>query len=1140
MRRCFAQAVFVVALRASLSAAYRAAAGEFAPHTDALSAHTDATDVYGVFAVFCNAGGLGLLLGEAGTEAWAALAASCPAGRAPAIQALVSVGMAHANPEFVECMVQELEEQAVAVALLQPSLLADCVAGFAQGIDHRNPRIRTVSVAALGALASSGAIGGSLRECVVNLLVGVLGDSDTFVREIAASTLGQVGVAVAYDGALLEVIVDSLARTLGDSHIFVREASVKVLGRVGAMEGIDRRLREVIMETLAHALFDHNSNVARSAARALEFIGSLDAIDQDARTAIVGELVRGMSAGDMSLSRASAYALGQIGSIHAVGGRLRQLIVESLALAMRDRTGNGPGFQAARALGAIGTSSSVDGRQLERVVEHLARGCRNFAGDVRRSSAHALGDICARRAGVGGLQDLMSEQLARTLHDPVADVRVEAISALESVAPIIAVDGGTRRVIVEMLGRALGDDSAAVRRRAAEALGVICSKAALDNSLRGLILNNTTHALNDVDSRVRESAAVTLAKIGLGAGAVVMHRTIVEALAPALNDSAFVVRTASARALRELGTDPSIDSELLGVIAAHLTQALGDRISSVRGASAQGLGMIGSTYSIGSSCRELAVGSLRQALDDTDVLVRRASILALASIRRAFDLRLDKAITEALLVGLADPDDLVRSTSAGALAETGAGRIGGRLHETIVEKLALAINDTSTNVAQALAGSELVVVRMRLLEALGKAGSIGMAGRRLRQAVVIKLAEGLRDTDLAVCSISIDALAELGSAGIVHHQLLEVIVQELAQALSAHHGPIYRSRVVRALGKIGGVRRVEDGLHETIVQTLTQALGDADSDVISASVTALAAIGCETANVATRGRIVDELLQAFDKCAPEHGPGVMASLSKLGAVLPTDSRELLAIVRHLVRALVGSVGSHVRSASAKTLGEIGMRGVGRGMLESIVVNLARAISDRHSEVRWQSAQAIGKVASLEALGSRLQRLSSEKLARGLNDRCDFVRESSTHALGRIGTASAVDGRLHADIVKMLTRSLGDHDAVVRTTAVTALVEVGIAVPIEHGLRRTIAEELSKCCCDRDVGVRERTMKALGKLGSVGAACGSGFSERIVEQLTQAINRDASAGSQDDGLRSRLVVSVLGMGSAGNVDRRVQL
>mmetsp|Transcript_118001 Transcript_118001/g.341115 ORF Transcript_118001/g.341115 Transcript_118001/m.341115 type:complete len:189 (-) Transcript_118001:5-571(-) len=177
----------------------------------------------------------------------------------------------------------------------------------------------------------------------------------------------------------------------------------------------------------------------------------------------------------------------------------------------------------------------------------------------------------------------------------------------------------------------------------------------------------------------------------------------------------------------------------------------------------------------------------------------------------------------------------------------------------------------------------------------------------------------------------------------------------------------------------------------------------------------------------------------------------------------------------------------------------------------------------------RSAQALGKTSSVGAIGSRQRRVSCDKLSRALQDRSVRVRMLSVLALGNIGSASATDGRLRADIVKQLVPGLGDLHVRVRVSTVTALEDVGFLASTPLVLREAIAEELSQACYDRDLRVRERAVQALGRIG-MGITDGRSH-ESIVEQLTSALRSSVFGIHSGVGSRKRIVLAILGMGSA---------
>jgi hypothetical protein len=114
---------------------------------------------------------------------------------------------------------------------------------------------------------------------------------------------------------------------------------------------------------------------------------------------------------------------------------------------------------------------------------------------------------------------------------------------------------------------------------------------------------------------------------------------------------------------------------------------------------------------------------------------------------------------------------------------------------------------------------------------------------------------------------------------------------------------------------------------------------------------------------------------------------------------------------------------------------------------SAVEPLAQLLKDDNSGVRWEAAEALGKIGE-PALGT---------LISALFDDDDDIRWRAAIALGDIGDAAAVEP---------LIRALGDHDPYVRSRVVRSLSKIGVtaikplrgALHAENDEVRTGAEE----------------------------------------------------------------------------------
>ena len=133
---------------------------------------------------------------------------------------------------------------------------------------------------------------------------------------------------------------------------------------------------------------------------------------------------------------------------------------------------------------------------------------------------------------------------------------------------------------------------------------------------------------------------------------------------------------------------------------------------------------------------------------------------------------LNQAATEALVGGLASPDDIVRAHTAEALGTIGASA------EEAAQALVEAMADDNDR------------VRAKAVEALGKIGECAAA------AAVPGLMRALRDRDNGVCALAAEALGQMGESA-------DGAIPALVRSLR-HISPEVRRSAAEALGKMGG------------------------------------------------------------------------------------------------------------------------------------------------------------------------------------------------------------------------------------------------------------------------------------------------------------------------------------------------
>jgi HEAT repeat protein len=120
-------------------------------------------------------------------------------------------------------------------------------------------------------------------------------------------------------------------------------------------------------------------------------------------------------------------------------------------------------------------------------------------------------------------------------------------------------------------------------------------------------------------------------------------------------------------------------------------------------------------------------------------------------------------------------------------------------------------------------------------------------------------------------------------------------------------------------------------------------------------------------------------------------------------------------VKGLIKALGDEKDSNVRGNAAIALSNIGD--------SRAVEPLIRLLHDAHSDVRWNAAEALGKIGEPTV----------EPLIRALMDGSNDVRQNAAQALGTVGDARAVEP---------LIRALGDSDWRVLWNAARALGKIG--------------------------------------------------------------------------------------------------
>lgn len=172
--------------------------------------------------------------------------------------------------------------------------------------------------------------------------------------------------------------------------------------------------------------------------------------------------------------------------------------------------------------------------------------------------------------------------------------------------------------------------------------------------------------LHDRDPTVRRTAAEALGKIG--------HQQAVPGLVAVLGDESSLVREASVRSLKSVG---SLDS----ATRAQIAELLGDGDPLVRTAAAQTLGSLEPT----TEPWPLPMSQLSHA----DPELRRVAIQSLEGLASS-------AVVRVLAVALQDPDPQVRRAAVAVSAESGDRGLIGLLRRQLIE-------DTSSSVRAEIA-----------------------------------------------------------------------------------------------------------------------------------------------------------------------------------------------------------------------------------------------------------------------------------------------------------------------------------------------------------------------------------------------------------------------------------------------------
>jgi len=451
---------------------------------DVKAAHWSTADASGAIVVFCNAGGLALILGQVHPDVWEAVATCCSFGRAPVIQALADVGLRHSSSRFRAGVVGNLLNEACE-ALMSPAhtgLTLTAITGLRQALCDRAESVRRSSSTALGKIV--GRVDARSPPLVVERLEQVLIEALRDRRFDGDDALGGVdpgssralrrlllnrGIDISRRRRVAENMTEIIGQALGHLDAVARQGAAHELGRLGCIDMIGSGLRQVITEKLARVVrVDLEFFVRCVAITSLGKLASSDAAETDLRHAIIEKLAPALRDEDCDVRSCAAEALGGLGSLPSVSADSRRAVVAELALGLRDPEPYVRTF-AAEALGKIGGLASIDPGMREGIVQRLAQATRDPDFEVRLFAAVALGKVGVVAAIDVGIRGAIVKALTRCVRDADPGVRGRSIDALRDIGCIGAAGAGMRMEILRQLGRAASDAEAEVRSGAAAA-----------------------------------------------------------------------------------------------------------------------------------------------------------------------------------------------------------------------------------------------------------------------------------------------------------------------------------------------------------------------------------------------------------------------------------------------------------------------------------------------------------------------------------------------------------------------------------------------------------------------------------------------------------------------------------------------
>ncbi|MBW7863189.1 MAG: HEAT repeat domain-containing protein [Candidatus Hydrogenedentes bacterium] len=338
--------------------------------------------------------------------------------------------------------------------------------------------------------------------------------------------------------------------------------------------------------------------------------------------------------------------------------------------------------------------------------------------------------------------------------------------------------------------------------------------------------------------------------------------------------------------------------------------------------------------------------------------------------------------------------------------------------------------------------------RLAAAEALGRLGDA---------RAIDPLTEALGDANRNVRKAAAAALERLGVFEVEPH----------LRALQAKSAEV-RLKAARALGQLGDPRAV---------QPLIQTLGDPDTPVRRAAVSALESLGQLGERRAIEA-LIRVLREAMDPVSAKNAETALMELD--------DERSFYPLVKTL-----RDKSSDASRNAATTLGDLGDPRAVDPLIE-VLSNSRYSMSHREA-----AAEALGKLGDTRAV---------EPLVRTLNDRDLHMRKAAAEALGKLGDNSAVPP---------LIKALADRDLHVCETAAEALEKLGdpravgpLTKALEDGnaaaaaaLAKLGGEEafrsLTSALVNEEVtvGVRKAVVSVLEQLGD----------DRVFEPLIRALD-----------------------------------